>query len=119
MPIYKKGKYYWSKRELQELDERFPFESNKTLAKYFDINWRTLVRKARELNLQKHELFRIQFDFKEFAKKGATHPNSMKTRFKKGNHTSIETEFKKGHNPFFMKMSYLQRKLYQNEKNLG
>jgi hypothetical protein len=84
----------WSKEDLQYLQENFPHKTNKELAAHFNVGWRTIVRKARELNIQKAEDFRDSIDFSEFGKgnipcnkhiKGLMIPGSEKGWFKKGN----------------------------------
>jgi len=77
----------------------FPVKTNKELAEMFNISVRTVVRRARDLKLEKHEYFRLQINFKEAGKKGSKHPKSVATRFKKGQRASIATEFKPGHVP--------------------
>lgn len=99
MPTLTTKGYVWKKKELEYLEIHFQIDTNKQLAEYFGVGWRTIVRKARELNLEKHELFRIQLDFVQFGKEASKHPKSIATRWKKGVRNSPQTEFKKGHKP--------------------
>jgi hypothetical protein len=94
MPTKTPTGYVWSKQELEYLDTYFQVDFNKDLAKHFGVSLRILIRKARELKLEKHELFRTQLDFVEIGRKASTHPKSIATRFKKGIRHSPETEFK-------------------------
>ncbi|HCW07347.1 MAG TPA: hypothetical protein DGG95_08285 [Cytophagales bacterium] len=93
-----KGKpTFWTDEMLQKLKAEFPFRFNKDIAKDLKLGWRTIVRKARELGLEKDENFFL--DQKENilqackdslppnpmkGVKGWSVPNSEATRFKKG-----------------------------------
>lgn len=46
-----KGKYRWSRSELETLEVWFPHISNKQLSKILGFSIRTIIRKARELHL--------------------------------------------------------------------
>jgi hypothetical protein len=50
-------KIEWTPDMLQKLKERFPVEFNKDLAKELGISWRSLIRKARELSIEKEPQF--------------------------------------------------------------
>lgn len=85
----------WTIVELDQLTLLFPVTWNKELAKQFNCGWRTVVRKARELNLEKSESFRDSIDFSSFGKgnepwnkgiKGLPMvPECVAKQFKKGN----------------------------------
>ncbi len=64
----------WSDEAIAYLTEHFPHTWNKHLAKHFKIGWRTVVRKARELKLEKAPDFRDNIDFTSFMK-GVSPPN--------------------------------------------
>jgi hypothetical protein len=90
-------KIVWTEEMLSELKQRFPYEFNKNIAKDFGISWRSLVRKARELGLEKEANF-LNTKRPEIVKliakvrrhnpaqqgKGFAIPNSEPYRFKKG-----------------------------------
>jgi len=67
----------WSQEDLKYLIANFPHQWNKDLAKHFGIGWRTVVRKARELKLEKAPDFRDHIDFTSF-NKGVAPPNKGK-----------------------------------------
>lgn len=111
-----KGKYAWSKADIEKLETLFPVTSNKSLANMFGIGWRTVVRKARELGLEKHPDFRVLIDFQELGKKGSEHQNTFATRIKKGDHKSSETQFKPGHVPWHKGKTLLEKLKYKASK---
>lgn len=115
---YANNKYAWSKTDLEYLTQYFPYTANKQLAKHFNISWRTIVRKARELNLQKNDDFRDQFDFKKFGELASSHPNSIATRFKPGQVLSkeeIKLNKKYKHLPFYERNAIV--KIIMNNRN--
>lgn len=57
----------WSNSDIAYLKENFPHKWNKDLATYFNLGWRTIVRKARELGLEKAPDFREHIDFTSFS----------------------------------------------------
>jgi len=85
----------WSDEDIQYLKDHFATTWNKVLAEHFGLGWRTIVRKARELGLEKSETFRDNIDFTSFMKgnkpwnkgmKGKVlSPGCEKTWFQKGN----------------------------------
>ena len=89
----------WSEEAIYVFKQVFPHNWNKDLAKYFNVGWRTIVRKARELKLEKAPDFRDNIDFTQFSKGVSPTNKGMKqeeymspeglektklTRFKKG-----------------------------------
>ncbi|MFN3405169.1 MAG: hypothetical protein ACK40G_13810 [Cytophagaceae bacterium] len=89
----------WTPEMLEKLVKEFPDRFNKDIAKDLNIGWRTVVRKARELNLEKSPTFRDNIDFKTLGQekrpepwnkgmKGLKIPGSEKTWFKKGHNLS-------------------------------
>ncbi len=109
-----KNKYVWSNAELENLEALFPVTTNTELIKLIGVSRRTIIRKARELNLQKHPDFRILIDFQFYGKQGAAHPNAIAARWQKGEHISPETEFKPGQEPWIKGTTFLERLQYQN-----
>jgi len=84
---------------------RFPFEFNKDIAKDLGVSWRSLVRKARELGLEKQEGFldkkrgeivklilKVRKQNPAQTGKGFVIPNSEQYRFKKGHVPRIKTD---------------------------
>lgn len=61
-------KTVWSEEAIYVFTQTFPHNWNKDLAKYFNVGWRTIVRKARELKLEKAPDFRDNIDFTQFSK---------------------------------------------------
>ncbi len=92
----------WSEEALQCLRERFPHTWNKELAKYFNIGHRTIIRKARELGLEKAPDFRDSIDFTQL-RKGIAPPNKGKKAKDYMTPEGLEkmkiSQFKKGHVP--------------------
>lgn len=90
-------KINWTDEMINRLKSEFPVRFNKDLAKDLGIGWRSLVRKARELNINKEPGFleKNRSVISEMATKahpphpfkgvkGWNVPNSQKTRFKPG-----------------------------------
>lgn len=114
-----KGKYYfYSPEEQYEFEQDFPWLSNAQMADKYGCGWRTIVRTARVLHLQKDELFRSQFNFFEFGRKGCKHPKSIATRFQKGIHHSVSTEYKKNNVPWTFGKSFYDKFLYHKLKTI-
>lgn len=90
----------WTPKQIKLLKDFFPIMFNKPLAKWIGVSQRTMIRKARELGIEKEENFLdtrrddINALLSEALKKA---PDTNGTRFKKGIHASRGTEFKKGH----------------------
>ena len=88
----------WTDEMLFILQSEFSTTFNKDLAKKLNVGWRTLIRKARALGLEKESDFleKNRIEIEKLAKaalkpqptkglKGWSVPNSEKTRFKPGN----------------------------------
>ncbi len=99
-PVFKKKNRYkiiWTEEMLKILSEKFATTYNKVLAKELNVSWRSLIRKARELGLEKEPNF-LDKNRSEISKmavkahpphpfkgvKGWSVPNSENTRFEKG-----------------------------------
>lgn len=97
-PKHRKGKpINWTPEMISFLIEKFPLTYNKKIADHLRIGWRSVVRKARELNLEKEPEFltknkneiqlmaRIAHPPHPFkGVKGWSVPNSESSRFKPG-----------------------------------
>lgn len=98
-PRRKQGiKITWTPGMIEKLKTEFPIRFNKDLASELGVGWRTLLRKARELKLEKVPGF-IDNNRREIVRriavarrpnptkgmKGWSVPNSEQYRFKKGN----------------------------------
>jgi hypothetical protein len=98
----KKGHYgiVWTPQQIQLLRTYFPVMFNKPLALWIGVSQRTMLRKARELGLEKEPGFiaKRQRDISSLASAALRECESIKrTQFKKGVHNSPATEFKPGH----------------------
>lgn len=107
-------KKIWSEQELASLTTKFPFICNKCLAKEFNCGWRTIIRKARELNLQKSESFRDSIDFSSFGK--GNEPWNKGLKGLQMVPKCVEKQFKKGHVPATKNNPELIKKL-QTKRN--
>ncbi len=56
-PKQSRPKIIWTEAMIIALKEKYPFTYNKLLAKQIGVSWRSLVRKARELNIDKEDNF--------------------------------------------------------------
>jgi hypothetical protein len=93
----------WTPVMIQKLKIEFPVRFNKELAKELGVGWRSLVRKAREMGVEKEPDFleNRRHVITEMAvkanhnpntgNKGWSVPNSEYTRFKKGNVSVMRT----------------------------
>ncbi|WP_372775635.1 hypothetical protein [Mangrovibacterium sp.] len=97
----------WTEEMLHRMKFEFKYAYNKQLAIDLGVSWRTLVRKAREMGLEKEEGFlekrKQHIQYLARAKRGpnATKgmkgwciPNSEATRFKPGNISPMTTSQK-------------------------
>lgn len=98
-PVKKKKRSWkvcWSEEMIRILQAKFPVTFNRELAKELKVSMRTLIRKARELNLDKEPGFldkhretitkmAVANNYNKYTGcKGWSVPNSEGTRFKKG-----------------------------------
>ncbi len=98
-PLPKKHwKIEWTSEMIKILMEKFSTSYNKELAQELGVSWRSVVRKARELNIIKESEFleKRRKEISEMAikahppqptkgQKGWSVPNSEHTQFQKGN----------------------------------
>lgn len=106
-PIPKKRKRYkidWTPEMITRLKNEFPTRYNKELAAELNVSWRSLVRKARQLGIEKEKGFldkrrpEIQAMAQEAHPphpykgiKGWCVPNSEQNRFQKGQRSIMKT----------------------------
>ena len=106
-PISKQKRPYrivWSAEMIQTLINKFPSTHNRVLAKELNVSLRSLIRKARELKIEKEPGF-LEKNRAEITKmamannrnkykgcKGWSVPNSEGTRFKKGQASLMKTD---------------------------
>lgn len=105
-PVKKKpGKIYWTPVMLDRLKNEFPTSYNRKLAADLGVSMRSLIRKARELGIEKeagfldkrrNEISRMASEAKPpnptKGKKGWCVPNSEATRFKPGQPSRMKTD---------------------------
>lgn len=89
---------YWDRRMLDELKRLFPTTKNDDLAEILGVSQRTIIRKARELGLEKdsawmHDIVMRHQKMASFESRRKGYPG----HFKKGEHICPENEFKPGH----------------------
>lgn len=89
----------WTPQMLKLLTTFFPTMFNKPLAKWIGVSQRTMLRKARELGLQKQEGFldKRRKDINALASEALRKKDSHPSHFRKGVRFNPEWEFKKGH----------------------
>lgn len=89
----------WTPEQLKLLREYFPTMFNRPLAKWIGVSMRTLIRKARELGLEKKEGFleERRGDIQRMASEALKRTANVKSRFQKGVHNNPAGEFKPGH----------------------
>lgn len=101
----KRYKIDWTLDMITRLKEEFPTRYNKELAEELKVSWRSLVRKARELGIEKENGFlekrkpEIQAMAREAhpphpfkGVKGWCVPNSEEYRFRKGQPSRMKTD---------------------------
>lgn len=98
---YRKG-IVWTSRMLKLLADYFPTMFNKPLARWIGVSERTLIRKARELGIDKAEGFldTRRADITELAAdalRRGYRSGRIKGGFQKGVHSNPAGEFKHGH----------------------
>lgn len=89
----------WTDEQLKLLRAYFPIMFNRPLAKQIGVSMRTLIRKARELGLEKKPGFleERRRDIQRLAGDALRRSDHKNTRFKKGVHNNPAGEFKPGH----------------------
>lgn len=89
----------WSEEQLRILRFYFPIMFNRPLAGQLGVSVRTLIRKARELGLEKKPGFlqERKRDIQRLAGDAIRRSDHKNTRFKKGVHNNPAGEFKPGH----------------------
>ena len=89
----------WTPQQLKLLRDFFPTMFNKPLAKWIGVSMRTMIRKARELGLEKKPGFlnERRKDIQALAADGLRNTKNVRTRFKKGVRNNPAGEFKPGH----------------------
>lgn len=89
----------WTDEQLKLLRTYFPTMFNRPLSKWIGVSMRTLIRKARELGLEKKEGFLQdrKRDIQRLAGDAIRRSDHKNTRFKKGERNNPAGEFKPGH----------------------
>ena len=89
----------WTPDQLKLLRDYFPTMFNKPLAKWIGVSLRTMIRKARELGLEKKPGFldEKRRDIQALASEALKKSTNTATRFKKGMRNNPAGEFKPGH----------------------
>lgn len=91
-------KIYWNKRMLDDLKRLYATTKNEDLVDILGVSQRTVIRKARELGLQKDPEWQhgnTVRHLKMMQLENKVH--GIKSPFKKGMHYSPDNEFKPGH----------------------
>lgn len=89
----------WTPDQLKLLRDYFPTMFNKPLAKWIGVSLRTMIRKARELGLEKKPGFldERRRDIQALASAALKKSTNTSTRFKKGMRNNPAGEFKPGY----------------------
>ena len=89
----------WTDEQLKLLRDFFPTMFNRPLAIWIGVSMRTLIRKARELGLEKKPGFLTERrkDISALASAALKKSTNTATRFKKGMRNNPAGEFKPGH----------------------
>jgi hypothetical protein len=89
----------WTQEQLKLLRDYFPTMFNKPLAAWIGVSMRTMIRKARELGLEKKPGFldERRKDISALAAESLKKSENVITRFKKGVRNNPAGEFKPGH----------------------
>lgn len=89
----------WTDEQVKLLRSFFPTMFNRHLAKWVGVSVRTLIRKARELGLEKKPGFleERKRDIQRIAGEAIRRSDHHNTRFQKGVHYNPAGEFKPGH----------------------
>lgn len=87
---------FWSRQMLDLLRQHFPTTINEELAGIIGVSLRTMVRKARELGLQKDpQWLKAIWDERRLMARAEAKRKGYPGSWKKGQHPSPATEFKK------------------------
>lgn len=91
---------FWNTSMLDYLRRHFPTTLNEELAECLGVSPRTMIRKARELGLEKdpkwlHDVWEERRKLAHFISRSKGYPGG----FKKGEHANPAGEFKKGRKP--------------------
>ena len=89
----------WTPEQLKLLREHFPTMFNRPLATMLGVSLRTMIRKARELGIEKRPGFLAdrRKDISALASAALKKSTNTDTRFKKGMRNNPAGEFKAGH----------------------
>lgn len=89
---------YWSRQMLDDLRRLYPTTKNEDLVEFFGVSLRTVIRKARELGLEKDKEWQ-RGNTMSHLKMMQLHNRlfGFSTPFRKGEHMCPENEFKPGH----------------------
>lgn len=89
----------WTPQMLKLLTDFYPIMFNAPLSKWIGVSFRSLIRKARELGLEKEPGFleKRRRDIQALASEGLRRSGHVSTRFKKGERANPASEFKPGH----------------------
>ena len=92
---------FWSQQMLQFLRQNYATMLNDELAEWLGVSVRTMIRKARQIGLQKDAgWLKDVWDERRRMAVASTKVNGNTGTFRKGFHASPATEFKKGHKPY-------------------
>lgn len=92
---------FWSADMIDYLRKNFPTMLNEELAECLGVSKRTMIRKARELCLEKDAAWlKGIWDERRKMAIASTKVNGNAGMFRKGFHASPATEFKKGHTSY-------------------
>ncbi len=92
---------FWNQQMLQFLKDNYATTPNEELAGCLGVSTRTMIRKARLLGLQKDREWLTQvWNGNRMMAHAVSKQLGYPGTFKKGEHASPATEFKKGHLPY-------------------
>ena len=91
-------RFYWSPQMLADLKRHFPTTRNEECAEMLGVSVRTLVRKAREVGVEKDpQWLHGIWNHNRLMGQATTRLHGNRGAFKKGFHSNPAGEFKKGH----------------------
>ena len=92
---------FWNQQMLSFLKSNYATMLNCELAEWLGVSQRTMIRKARELGLEKNaNWLKGIWDENRLMARSASKTKGYPGTFQKGMHASPATEFKKGHVSF-------------------